>query len=67
MDLWPNSFKKKANILMNLSLVVEMTSEPIVSAAEASIEDEEWNSTDGWFESEARKIINQSQNTMAMP
>lgn len=58
----PNAFKKKANILLNLSLVVEMTNESIVAAVDTSAEEQEWNSTDGWFELEANRILNQSRN-----
>ena len=74
----PNAFRKKANILINVSLVVEMTSEPIETAdpppfiskikpvpspvvVDDDDDDDDW-STDGWFDQEAREIINKSRN-----
>lgn len=58
----PNAFKRKANILINMSLVVEMTNESLGVITDNLPEDIEWNSTDGWFEREANAIINKSNN-----
>ena len=60
----PNAFKKKANILINVNLVVEMTSDPIQSAAlklDDDDDDDNW-STDGWFDREARLLIEKSKS-----
>ena len=75
----PNAFTKKANILINVNLVVEMSSEPIevadpppfisnikpadslVADNDGDDDDDDW-STDGWFDKEAREIMNKSKN-----
>ena len=61
----PNAFSKKANILININLVVEMTTEPLQTADSQMIvdkEDDEW-SADGWFDDEAQKLINKSRKS----
>ena len=56
----PNAFKRKANILINCSLVVEMTDEPL----KITIPDTDYDwSSNGSFEIEANKIIDASRNS----
>ena len=57
----PNMFRKKANILINCSLVVEMTEEPLQTADSIPDNDYDWSSN-GSFEVEANKMIAKSRN-----
>lgn len=56
----PNALKKKVNILINLSLVTEMTDEPIKPVVPIPVNEDGFWDSDGSIEREAVRIVERS-------